>query len=384
MMRCLVVAIFIISAQSNALSEMIPTTDSLLVPVAGGTFTAGTTLTTISGFKMDKYEVKYELWTTVRTWALSNGYASADIAVGMNGIFPLGTNNPVTGVNWYDVIKWCNALSEKEGLIPVYYTNNTQNTIYRAGETDINIDAVKWSANGYRLPTEAEWEFAAKGGKQAHFPPFAYSGSDTTDSVAWYNINSGNTTHTVGKKNANELGIYDMSGNVWEWCWDWYSSAYPSGGTTDPKGPSTTQENRLLRGGSFGYSELGCRVDVRSTYDYPSNRYNGCGFRCIQGSQVGTAVKDETRPPQTFALSQNYPNPFNPSTTIRYSLPSSTNVKLAVYDLLGREIATIVNEEQSAGWKEVKWNAFGVASGIYFYKLQAGEFQETKRMIMMK
>jgi hypothetical protein len=100
--------------------------------------------------------------------------------------------------------------------------------------------------------------------------------------------------------------------------------------------------------------------------------------------KVTGITKEESKIPETFALLQNYSNPFNPTTTIRYALPSSANVKLSVYDLLGREIATLVNEEQSAGWKEVKWNAVNVSSGIYFYKLQAGEFQETKRMILMK
>ncbi len=368
------------------LSEMIPATDSLLVPVAGGTFTAGTTPVTISSFKMDKYEVTYELWTEVRTWALTYGYT--DMVSGLSGSSPEGTNNPVTMVNWYDVVKWCNARSEKDGLIPVYYTRSAQDTVYRTGELNINVDAVKWTANGYRLPTEAEWEFAAKGGTQAHVPPFTYSGSNTLDSVAWYSSNSGNKKHTVGTKKANELGIYDMSGNVWEWCWDWYGSAYPSGGTADPKGPSATQNSRLIRGGSFHYLDyVGdyCWVDYRSDRgSYPGYRGSAYGFRCVQGSHVGTAVKDETETPQTFMLAQNYPNPFNPTTTIRYSLPSSANVKLAVYDLLGREIATLVNEEQSAGWKEVEWNAAGFASGMYLVRMSAGSFTETKKILLMK
>jgi len=150
---------------------------------------------------------------------------------------------------------------------------------------------VNWTANGYRLPTETEWEFAAKGGTLAQPTPYTYSGSNTIDNVAWYSSNSGTTTYTVGQKSANELGIYDMSGNVWEWCWDWYdnsSGAYPFGGTTDPKGPSTSQTYRLLRGGSFGVSEFYCRVGIRSVYGYfPSARvnYNGVvdvGFRCVQ------------------------------------------------------------------------------------------------------
>jgi DNA-binding beta-propeller fold protein YncE len=99
---------------------------------------------------------------------------------------------------------------------------------------------------------------------------------------------------------------------------------------------------------------------------------------------VSVSQEQNLQLPKTFSLSQNYPNPFNPTTTIRYALPSSANVKLVVYDLLGREIATLVNEEQSAGWKEVQWNATGFASGMYFYRLNAGGFVEVKKMLVVK
>ncbi len=247
-----------------------------MVAVGGGTFTAGTTLVTISSFKIDKYEVTYKLWTAVRNWGLAHGYT--DLPTGGNGSSPVGANNPVTEENWYDIVKWCNARSEKDGLTPVYYSTSARSAVYRTGEKDINNDAVKWTTNGYCLPTEAEWEFAARGGKSSH--GYTYSGSNTVGAVAWYDGNSKSTTHPVGQKTANELGIYDMSGNVWEWCWDW-GDTYPSGGTTDPKGPSTTQEYRMTRGGYFGGSVGTCEV----RYRIGGNPYVGdysYGFRCVR------------------------------------------------------------------------------------------------------
>jgi len=254
-----------------------------LVSVAGGIFTADSTPVTISSFFMDKNEVTYELWTEVKNWGLSHGYT--DLPSGENGCRPVGLNNPVTQVNWYDVVKWCNARSEKDGFTPVYYIDGSQSILYRTGQIDINNDAVKWTANGYRLPTECEWEYAARGGIHTH--GYKFSGSNTIEDVAWYYINSENTTHPVGQKKANELGIYDMNGNVWEWCWDWYCDTYPSGGTTDPKGPDTTQRFRLQRGASFDYRDFNCWVGVRlsdlsmTLPDYRDANL-AIGFRCVK------------------------------------------------------------------------------------------------------
>ena len=127
----------------------------------------------------------------------------------------------------------------------------------------------------FRLPTEAEWEYAARGGKKAT-TQMLYSGSNTIGDVAWYNGNSSSSTHEVAGKAANALGLYDMSGNVWEWCYDWYGS-YSSGAQTDPTGPSSGS-NRVLRGGSWINSAAYCRVALRINSTV-TDRINNYGMR---------------------------------------------------------------------------------------------------------
>jgi formylglycine-generating enzyme required for sulfatase activity len=258
---------------------------AVMLAVSGGMFQMGSTTgqsneqpvhaVTVGSFSIDKYEVTYEKWTEVRTWGLLHGYT--DLPAGQNGSSPSGANNPVTMVNWYDVIKWCNARSEMGGLTPVYYTRSVLDTVYRTGELGLPIDAVKWTSNGYRLPTEAEWEFASRGGIKSN--NYSYSGSNVVGDVAWYTTNSGATTHPIGQKTANELGICDMSGNVYEWCWDLYG-VYSIGAQMDPKGP-TSGTVHVLRSGSYYDLDLICRTTYRVGYN-PSGRSNLGGFRCVQ------------------------------------------------------------------------------------------------------
>ena len=239
--------------------------------VEGGTFNNGTSDVTISSFYIDKYELT------------QSGYQAV---MGENpSHFSGNLDRPVEQVSWFNAIEYCNRRSVLEGLTPCYsystYGTNPDdwpsvwNTRY-SNHTNVNCN---WTANGYRLPTEMEWMFAAKGGNQSQ--GYTYSGSNTIADVAWYYSNSGSRTHDVGEKTANELGTFDMSGNVWEWVWDIYGS-YPSGSQTNPTG-ANSGSYRVVRGGGWYSDAGGCTVSFRSNAD-ATYSYTVIGFRCVRVS----------------------------------------------------------------------------------------------------
>jgi formylglycine-generating enzyme required for sulfatase activity len=250
---------------------------------------------TLDAFCVGKYEVTKAEWDEVLTWGLSNGYT--DLAAGSGK----ASNHPVYSINWYDMVKWCNARSQKEGLTPVYYTNDAQTTIYKMGSVNMTNARVKWTANGYRLPTEAEWEKAARGGlsgkrfpwgdtishSQANY--YASSGYSYDSSASVNNhhptYKTGSTPYTspVGAFAANGYGLYDMAGNVSEWCWDGYGT-YAAGSQTNPLGPNSGFDGRTHRGGDWGTRNVHtCRVPHRGNANI-ADRDSFIGFRVVRSS----------------------------------------------------------------------------------------------------
>ena len=281
-----------------------------MVSVTGGTFTQtdGTNSFshTISTFNMANYEVTYELWYTVHDWALSNGYTFANPGKEGNdgtltdpaGAAPTGAKyEPVTNINWRDAIVWCNAYSEMSGYTPVYENGIGQVIKDSRDSNGAECDAAvpDWGVNGYRLPAEGEWQYAAsnKGGifwnhASGDTSSYCYPADGGTSTVfgsyAWYYDNSdtgsGVKTQDVGTKTENELVIYDMSGNVREWCWDW-GGIYPVESETDYTGASSGF-NRVWRGGSWKSPAYYLQVGSRR-YQSQSDENDLIGFRLASG-----------------------------------------------------------------------------------------------------
>jgi formylglycine-generating enzyme required for sulfatase activity len=291
------------AVNTNLLFAFNPPSGMALIPA--GAFTMGDTLdgesatgesdaipisVTVSAFYMDVNLVSYSQWQSVYTYATSHGYGFDHGGSGK------AANHPVQTVDWYDVVKWSNARSQQAGLTPVYYTDAGLTHVYKTGDL---APYVNWTANGYRLPTEAEWEKAARGGLSGQRFPWGdtisesqanYYGGTTNDYSYDLGPNGFNAlfdtgaypyTSPVGYFAANGYGLYDMAGNVFEWCWDWYGTPYGQPTTTNPTGPASGSY-RVLRGGGWGYDAGSARCAFRLIFN-PYYDYNSFGFRCVRG-----------------------------------------------------------------------------------------------------
>ena len=250
----------------------------VMIEIEGGTYLRGSLEqpyattervheTTVRSFRLSALETTQDLWR--------------EIMVSNPARFR-GDKFPVDSVSWIDAVRFCNVLSEREGLETAYEIRGN--------------DAVwRREANGYRLPTGAEWEFAARGGvrgaiseeplRKAH-----YAGGSDADKVAWYDRNSAKTSHETGTKQANELGLFDMSGNVWEWCWDWYGD-YPRAAVKDPEGAIKGAGQKVLRGGAW-FTPMNL---LRVTYRYwnaPTFKVNSVGFRLAQNAPASVRIQE--------------------------------------------------------------------------------------------
>ena len=245
---------------SPALSQNTAVNNSFVL-INGGTFTMGSPASetgrndsemqhrvTVSSFYMGRYEVTQ---------------ADYEEVMGANPSQAKGFNLPVTHVSWFDAAEYCNRLSRREGLTPAYTISGNRDS-----------RAVTWNRNasGYRLPTEAEWEYACRAGTTTAYN----TGAAINDNTGWHGTNSGDRMRPVGEKPANAWGLHDMHGNVWEWCWDWYGT-YGTANQTDPEGASLGV-GRVSRGGSWSASAARLRSAYRNSYT-PAYRYGNLGFR---------------------------------------------------------------------------------------------------------
>jgi formylglycine-generating enzyme required for sulfatase activity len=351
-----------------------------------------------------------------------NGFAPYS-SIGWDGtsfsVVDFRANHPVVGIMWNGAAVLCNVFSSQRGLEPCY---------------DLTAWTCDFSKNGYRLPTEAEWEYAGRGGQYAPYLNYPWGDDQDVTKANWpgsgdpYETGSypyttpagfydgtlrlkaqfnwpGAATSYQTSNGANAFGLYDMAGNVWEFVNDWYGNNFYSVSPYDnPKGPDSGfimpdgKPYRGMRGGNWynGYTTTSVndghsRVSNRNPSYYrgpldPNHPWYHVGFRFARTAASGPTGINDGHPdlPAKVELYQNYPNPFNASTTIALEIPIQEHVTLKVYTILGQEVVTLFDQVLTAGHHEAVLRADRIASGVYLYSIHAGNTVSTRRLVLIR
>ena len=404
-----------------------------MINISGGTFTMGNNnppqmfddqdpehLVTIDDFTMGETEVSNAYYVIFLNDMASLG--NLMVEEGVPGDWSSDSTEIANGHAW-SIMADSTLLGEWSGEVLIKLSNiagggqDSLNRCWIEWDSTSNIYSVvsgyeNWPASwvnwygammyadyyGLSIPTEAEWEYAARAGQQLEYPT---NDGSLSFSQANYGSFSGTTDpdflpypSPVGSLfPPNPFGLYNMAGNVSEWCLDWYAADFyqtcvDSNYCCNPINDNVPEniEVKVLRGGNYTYPGIFAMSSHR--FDTPPFvTTDHMGFRVVAREQLDT--KQELLLPETFALHQNYPNPFNPVTTLRYDLPENAMINITIYDMLGREVKTLINQTQDSGFKSVIWDAtndYGkpVSAGVYLYQIQAGEFVQTKKMVLLK
>ncbi len=317
----LFIAYILLFLGSTSFAESVDSRFIDMVYIKGGEFTMGSKLddkylpdfdelpsfrATVGDFYMSKYEISYSQWRYVYNWAVTNGYSfSSEGKCGASYIDIVergeagssgcdNRNHPVVNVSWYDVIKWCNAKSEMEGLRAMYYTDSTKEHVYRTGIVDVGVNMVRWLADGYSLPTEAQWEYCARAGSKSIYPwgsnykqmskyanVLDITAYNVRKAKMYIDIEDGHAdTAQVNSFAPNAFGLHNMIGNVWEWVFDRHGY-YKNVHVIEPRG-ALTGYDRVIRGGCFYTSFVeGLRVANRYP-EVPTMADSFTGFRVVK------------------------------------------------------------------------------------------------------
>lgn len=255
-----------------------------MVLVEGGLFTMGDTWedghedekpvhqVDVTDFYISRYEITFSEYDT---FCIATGRSKPNSRNRERGTYP------AYNVSWYDAVEYCNWRSKSDGLIPCYNIDKKHKDPNNKSRNDTLKWIVTWNpaAKGYRLPTEAEWEYVARDGQLNS--GYKFSGNNDMSEVAWYNETSDGRPQPVGRKKSNQLGIYDMTGNLYEWCWDWSDQDYyQSSPLKNPKGPDSGKY-RVVRGGTWQNNADYCRVTIRDGY-LPTTKAEYGGFRIVR------------------------------------------------------------------------------------------------------